>query len=44
VITRRRAALAAGSPCIILLVGTLLWNAWEYRAELVTYIRDRTRF
>lgn len=39
----RRQALAASSPCIALLVGTALWNAWEYRSELLGWARDRAR-
>lgn len=39
----RRQALAMSSPALGLLLVTLGWNAWDYRAALLGRLRDIAR-
>jgi len=34
-VVTRRAALACSSPALVVLVGSLLWNAWDRREQLL---------
>jgi len=37
-VTPRKRALAASSPSIVLLVGSLLWNLWDHRRDVARKI------